>query len=217
MRGAEARHDPWDRYDPNAVWHGRTVVQSLFGASMIGDDELTLEEERDEGTFEADLSTQPLLGTAVQHDLVGLDEFQAGVEAGLLLSFQTDSASFISSGGATTVRVRFSMFVTDLFVGAFASTVFLDAVRVYAGAGPMMVLAWLDRDEDSDDSDYDDYDIDTSIGVGLYARAGIEIQILEGQFLGVGVRAIDTELDFDADSDVEVEGLQAMVTYTIGL
>jgi opacity protein-like surface antigen len=110
--------------------------------------------------------------------------------------------------------------LTDLFIGGFVSTDLSRKARIYAGAGPMLLVGYYkieNEEEDTTTSTFIEEDeTESAVGAGLYARAGIEFRVSENTMLGLGIRAFRSDLDFeDTVGRVDVEGVQAMLTYTM--
>jgi len=216
----EERMERWRREHGPVI---RADMQAFAGVSMLGDDELTFKDVSDydpEAQAEADLSTAPLLGFASFIPVVGKD-LDAGVELGMTGSWWTDSGSFRSSNGVAVVKLDVSLILADFFLGAYARAKIANAVRIYAGAGPLVMFGWYDgTSEELDPSGavIEDDDSRAALGVGLYARGGVEVMLSRNASIGVGVRGISTELDFGGNvGDVEIEGLQAYAAFTFGL
>ena len=194
-------------------------VQGLIGLSMLGDDDVQIDDRSElDPTLEGDtdVSTMPLLGGVGQMPILG-DQFHLGIEGGAMFSWESDRTSVRSQGGATTVRIKTSIQMLDLFFGPYLSAKLFDSVRIYGGVGPAITIAWLDTERDEDDGtseiDVDNRDNDTTLGV--YGRAGVDFEVAKGQYAGFGVRYLDTEFKFDGHPTVDVEGTQAYFTYTI--
>ena len=190
---------------------GETAVQALVGAAEY----LKLEFERSDpavptDTGKADLSTMPAIGIAGQYAIAG-KRVEVGLDGGLLYSWDSDSAQFISTGSGTVVLIDRSLQVVEGFFGPYVSTILADQVRLYAAAGASFMYG---------DADYSDEilsDSETAFGVGIYGRAGVEYRLVDRSLLGLGVRWVATELDFGAPiGNVDVEGWQGFLTYTVG-
>lgn len=182
-------------------------VQVLIGASFFDD----LEFERTAGgsTVEVDLTEVPAFGIAGQRPLAG-GRLEVGFEAGLMFSWWHDDAQVFAPGtGTVIVRLDNWLWLTDVSVGAYVSTVLADRVRLYAGVGPLLMFGYLDTHTESF------AETETEFGVGGYARGGVEIGLADGSFLGLGVRGLTTTVEFeDGQAAAHVEGWQAMFTFT---
>lgn len=189
-----------------------TSVQALLGASLY-DDGLKFERP-DPGDPNnkavADLTQMPLLGVAGQYRLTGDRSLEAGLDGALIFNWWKDSATVTAvGGGAAVISVSTRLFMTDISFGGYAATVLNDWLRLYAGAGPLVIFA-SGRFGDETGSDSED-----GFGVGGYVRAGAEFRIDQGSFLGFGVRALTSDINFGGRiEDVDADGLQVMLTYT---
>ena len=140
------------------------------------------------------------------------DLFEYGFETGANLSMENDtnvlSASGGSSGGTIKVAIDNKMFLFDYFAGGYVAVNFAKRLRLYAGAGPLLIYgSW----EHEPDNIYDEFDDETEskLSAGVYGRAGLEVAIIEKLSFGAGIRAITTGLEFDDSlGDIKVEGPQ---------
>lgn len=206
---AQAQYNTYDYWDKNYT------VQALLGAVQF--ENLKLDVENGTETEEIDLSLIPQLG-AGWGTLPKGDRFQYGLECSFLLGFKIDNISFISSGGAATIRISSSMWMFDLAGGPYAS-LFLDKkhrVRIYAAGGPLMTYA--DYSSDRDEGGTIENTNESAFGIGLYARTGFEFRIYEAGMLGLGVRGSWANLDFsEVGGSSELTGIAAFVSFTAGL
>lgn len=191
---------------------GATSAQALIGASLY-DDGLRFERSDPNDPTNvavADLTQMPLLGIAGQYRLTGDRAFEAGLDGALIFDWWSDSSSVTAVGGGTAVVSRSArLFFTDISFGGYVATVIDGWLRLYAGAGPLMLFAsGKFGDETGSDSE-------TGFGVGGYVRAGAEFSIDEDSFLGFGVRAMTSDVNFGGQiDDVDVDGVQVMLTFT---
>ena len=206
----ERHEDEW--------WEGQTAVQGMLGALSLDHDIKFETESTDEpgNTAETSIGTLPLIGIAGQLPLAGRN-VDIGFEAGIIFSWARDDAKAVSTGNGTVlVRVDNDLYLTDVFAGIFISRVLANKVRVYIGAGPMMVFGQLDADIEEETFE-DRHDSDSDFGAGGYVRGGLEFRLPDGSFLGFGVRAFKSDLDFDDDlGDQDLSGVQGMLTFTTG-
>ena len=114
------------------------------------------------------------------------------------------------------VDVDLDFFAQEIFAGLFASRVSRNGMwRMYVGGGPLMVFGQADIDYENEVDVFDE--TDSAFGTGLYARGGIEYRLGDGSLLGFGLRAFTADLDFDDEiDDAEFEGVQGLLTYTVG-
>ncbi|MEW6747757.1 MAG: hypothetical protein AB1486_33940 [Planctomycetota bacterium] len=203
-------------------WEDHTAVQVLLGAAFLGDDDLEFESRSSTDPSlkaETDLSTMPLIGAFGQLPFAG-SQTQVGMEAGLLFSWWRDSARVVAAGGGTAfVELDTSLVLFDFSAGAYVSSVLWDKLRVYAGAGPLLMFGYLDSEDEQGDAagSVSVDETDSTFGVGGYARTGIELRLPDRSFIGLGMRWLRTELDFSSDlEEVDIDGLQFGLTYTKG-
>jgi hypothetical protein len=193
--------------DPRA-----TSVQALIGAALY-DDGLRFERsDPDDPTRAAlaDLSQMPLLGIAGQYRRAGHPAVAARPHGALIFSWWDASSEVLASGGGTAViSISRRLLFTDLSFGGFVATVLDDWLRLYAGAGPLMLFAsGRFGDETGSESV-------SGFGLGAYLRAGAELRIDEHSFLGFGGRAVWSEVELGGTvEDVDADGIQLMLTFT---
>jgi hypothetical protein len=206
----------YHKYD---TWDQNYTVQALLGAVKYDD----LEFENTDGSaepLETDLSTIPQLGGA-WGTLPKGDRFQYGLECSFLLGFKFDEVKYASAGGSgLTVVLSTSMWMFDLAGGPYANLRLTDNIRLYGGAGPLMIYADYrsEREETGTTTDETYNDNESAFGIGIYARTGIEFRIHERGMLGLGVRGNWSNVDFsDVGGSSEISGIAGFVTYTAGL
>lgn len=139
-----------------------------------------------------------------------LEFLEYGFETGINFSMENDtdvlSASGGSSGGTVRVSIDNKMFFLDYFAGGYVAVHFANRVRLYAGAGPLLIFGMWEREHD--DGEYED-ETESKLSAGIYGRVGFEFRIVEPVSIGAGIRGISTGLKFDdSQRDIEVEGLQ---------
>jgi hypothetical protein len=204
-RGQYSEYDTWDK---------NYAVQALLGAMKFDDLEFEVEDGQKE---EADLSTIPQLGGA-WGTLPKGDRFQYGLECSFLMGFRVKDLEYLVINSGLRAEVSVSLWTFDLAGGPYAS-LFLDKgkkVRLYGGAGPLMMYADYNSDKDLSDDTTDDED-ESAFGVGVYARAGLEIRMYKYGMLGMGVRSIYADIDFnEVKGTSDVRGIAAFVTFTAG-
>lgn len=209
-RGQYSNYDTWDE---------DYTVQALLGAVKYRD----LEFDNTDGSADpirTDLSNIPQLGGA-WGTLPKGDRFQYGLECSFLLGFRFDEINYASAGGSgLKISISTSMWMFDLAGGPYASLRLTDNVRLYGGAGPLMIFADYDAEREETggtaDGTYDNSE--SAFGIGAYARTGIEFRVHERGMLGLGVRGSWTNIDFsDVGGSSDISGLAGFVTYTAGL
>jgi hypothetical protein len=193
----------------------RPVVQSLVGASLYERGDVVVDgvSTSDPGAFAvADYGTVPTVGVAGMQPLSG-GPLHAGLESALLFSWWQKDADVLGGASSPPLQVRTRFWLTDLSVGAYASTSMNRTVRAYAGAGGAMLIGVFDTASNQIDDD----PRDTAFAVGPYARAGVELLLGDGSLLGLGVRGVAAELDFSGGiSDLDLGGVQVFLTYSLG-
>lgn len=171
--------------------------------------------ELDEDSPDLDTETYDITfyGAAAQKPYYK-DMFEYGIETGANLCMENDtnvlSASGGSSGGTIKVGIDNQLFLFDYFGGGYVAANFAKRLRLYAGAGPLLIYGSWEHEPDENDEDITD-ETESHLSAGIYGRAGIEVAIIEQMSIGVGIRAITTGLDFDSkDSagEIKIEGPQ---------
>jgi hypothetical protein len=140
------------------------------------------------------------------------DTLEYGFETGANLSMENDtnvlSYSAGSSGGTAKVAIDNTWFLFDYFGGGYVAANVASRLRLYAGAGPLLIYGSWEHDPDENDDEFDD-DNESHLSAGVYGRAGIEVAIIDRLSIGGGVRAIATNLEFDDSlGEIKVEGPQ---------
>lgn len=203
------------KYD---TWEENYTVQALLGAVKY--DDLQFENTDGGDTNNVDISLIPQLGGAWMTLPKG-DRFQYGLECSFLLGFRFDKVNYAYlGGGGAYVSVSTSMWMVDFSGGGYANFWLTDGIRLYGGAGPLMMYADYKSDRDYDGTDPDVSDIsdhESAFGIGLYARTGLEFRIHEYGCLGMGARWNWSNVDFsDVGGTSDLSGIAAFVTYTAG-
>jgi len=142
------------------------------------------------------------------------DVFEYGIETGANVCMENDtnvlSSSAGSSGGTIRVEIDNQLFLFDYFGGGYVAVNFAKRLRLYAGAGPLLIYGRWEHEPDENDGEIYD-ETESRLSAGLYGRAGIEVAIIEQMSIGGGIRAITTGLDFSSDNsagEIKVEGPQ---------
>jgi hypothetical protein len=135
-----------------------------------------------------------------------------GLEAGVNLCMENDNnvlhASAGSSGGSVRVAIDNELFLLDYFMGGYVAVNPAKRLRLYAGAGPLLIYGSWEHEPDENDDDLND-ETESQLSAGVYGRAGIEVGISQKISVGAGIRAMTTGLEFnDSAGDVKVEGSQ---------
>lgn len=198
--------------------------QAIFGMTVFDEPELTfLDAVSGDGASvaHADVAKLPLLGLAGQLPLnAGHPAVSFGLEAGALVGWRSDSDKVPADNPKQFVSVHVDWTVVDLFMGLFVGVQASDAVRLYAGAGPFLMLGTLEREAvEGDPSWYavPDTRSDTIFGYGVYGRVGIEFSIDNQGWFGLGARGMYGDMEFEGYNDeVNVRAFQGMLTYSHG-
>ena len=198
-------------------WDETYTAQALLGAVQFED--LKLDVADSTQPKEIDFSTLPQLGGAWT-TLPRGERFQYGLEASFLLGFKFDKINYLYLGGdGARVSVSTSMWLFDLAGGAYAN-LFLDAkrrIRLYGGAGPLIMYADYRADRDFDDEEPDEIERESASGLGLYARAGIEFRTHERGMFGVGARGTWSDIDLtDIGGTSDLSGIAIFASFTAG-
>jgi len=199
------------------TWDENYNVSALLGAANY--DNLKFRLNDSASGNEADLSQLPQLGGAWYTLPIG-DRLQCGLETTFLLGFQVDKLNYLYvGGGGLRVSVSTSIWMFDLAGGVYANA-YLDPgrkVRLYAGAGPLIMYASYRAEHDYSDGTDEETENKAAFGLGGYARTGIEFRIHERGMLGLGARGSWTRLDFtDVGGQSEMTGIAGFITYTAG-
>jgi opacity protein-like surface antigen len=171
---------------------------------------MTVEEE--DAILDGDDYKFSILGAAAQRP-AHKGPLEYGLEVGLLFSMDNDRRyTQVSSGsGGGTVYVRFEnkMLLVDYFAGGYVAYSFSKYMRIYAGAGPLIVYGRREYEPDNDEYDSVDSGVESKLAVGLYGRTGVEFTITDNFMIGAGIRALTSGLEFkEPNSKTQYEGIQ---------
>jgi hypothetical protein len=152
-------------------------------------------------------------------DLVGFDTQQSwggerlkyGLEGGALVSWESDVRSIVVTGGGGGANIAVSADVSallfDIFLGGYLSFEPSQRVRIYAGAGPLVLWGQRETDTLTANDETVENESESGFGVGLYGRAGFDVIIKDNIGLTIGARITRTTLSFDDPvGEVDVEG-----------
>jgi len=190
---------------------GGTRLQGYLGVSELTDVTRKDDAGADAVTTDNDV-TMPTVGGGGQWKLGGR-RIDWGVEGLLSLSARGNVSAFATGSGGALVAVNIDLLVVDFFGGPFVSLWVTDRLRLYGGAGPLVVFT-----NYSQDADVEPFSRNGSgFGTGWYGRLGTELLIQGGTSIGIGARFSDTRVDLDSGlGDLDLEGLQYMFTVTTG-
>jgi hypothetical protein len=150
-----------------------------------------------------------------------------GWEGGGYANWIVDDVSvFVLSSGGTTARISFdsTYFGMETFLGLYGSLQPAPWLRLYAGAGPSLMIGYLEigDEEDSDSSDpevasqvvvIDLNEGNFAYGGGYYGRVGVEVFFNPELSMGIGARYQDSQLNAgDSIGTVDLEGTMFMVS-----
>lgn len=151
--------------------------------------------------------------------------FQYGIESGGMISFKNDTSYFVhSNGGATaTIKVKNQLWILDMSLGGFVSVRPWHWFRVYASAGPSIMIGSMAIDDDDveiqplsgvsgNSISYQPSSRETDVDVGIYGRAGFDIILDNGFVLGFSARKVDSEMDFNDSGVISLDSTQYFLT-----
>ena len=139
-----------------------------------------------------------------------------GFETGAYFSMDSEVRSFYASsgggGGVAAAAVDVESLYFDYFLGGFVGLKPARWLRLYAGAGPLLIYG--QRDTEPQVTPYETItdESDSGFGAGVYARAGIDLFFTRNFGISGGARISQTTLTFDnTESEVDIEGWQYYV------
>lgn len=153
-----------------------------------------------------------VFGADAQKSLGG-EMLKYGFETGALFSIDSSvrhlSASSGSEGGKVAVSVDVNSLLIDYFAGGFLSIEPVHWLRLFVGAGPLLIWSLWDSEPEESSSDEFTSQSDSGFGVGVYARAGIDLFFTKKIGITAGARVNETTLCLgDAPYEIDVEGWQ---------
>lgn len=179
--------------------------------------------ENNDPEIEGDEYELKIIGVDAQKPL-SHGNFQYGLETGVLLSWDSDvrqfNASSGSGGGSVSVSVDVSSILVDYFFGGYVAIQPAKWLRLYAGAGPMLIYARHETEptEPTPEPFTDETESESGVGAGVYARTGIDIFLTDSLGISAGARINKTTLSFEdtlGSEDVDIEGWQAYAGLSI--
>ncbi|MCU0577786.1 MAG: hypothetical protein MUD15_13345 [Desulfobacterota bacterium] len=193
-------------------------VQVLLGATRY--DNLSFEHQSaTDPSVEAvsEITLMPALGICGAMPLLK-DPVAMGVEGGALLEWRSDEVTAVGRGGALRVFVDNKVYLLDFFFGPYASVDLGPRARLYAGAGPLLMVGQYEKESDEEESGSEtirDDNTSMAFGAGFYARTGIEFRFEDESLIGICVRGFGSKVDFeDVPDDPDVKGFQILMTFT---
>jgi hypothetical protein len=189
----EQAEEDRDRFTGHVVY-GTLMIQNNDPDLDGGDYEI--------GLFGAD-AQKPFGGRTLRY----------GVEAGAMFSSDSDVRRFAAAsgggGGAVAVSVDISSVLIDYYFGGFVSFEPADWLRIYSGAGPLLIYGLRETEPEASEGEETTTESESGLGAGLYARAGLDLFFTKNLGLCAGARINETTLSFeDAAGKVDVEGWQ---------
>ena len=185
----------------------RPLIQGMIGATSF--DEFEFDGSGSSPVATVDPDVMPTLGFSLQQSVTQPEAgWDAGVEGGANVGFVVNQYAFAFGGGGGTVIVNANSPFLNLFGGGWVGKHFRNGMRVFAGAGPLWLIAWAE----SNDPDFDF--ADSSSRFGSYVRGGVEFDIGPAGTLGVTVQRIDSELVFDTVGKADLTGYVFAVSLT---
>ncbi len=193
-------------------------VQAMLGATHYSDLSFEQQSITDPSVeAESEISLMPTLGICGGMSLLK-EPATLGLEGGVLFGWRSDSVTAVGHGGTIRVDIDSNLYLLDLFLGPYVSANLGQRWRIYAGAGPLMMVGQYDKRSDEHVSESETIREDKTsmaFGGGLYARTGIEFKFEDGSFMGLCVRGFRSRLDFeDVPEDIDVNGIQFLITFT---
>jgi opacity protein-like surface antigen len=184
-----------------------TIIQCILAQMNLEEDDTDVQDD----TYEL-----PFIGVAVQKPF-NKKRLVYGLESGALLSFDNETrhinASGGSSGGSATVVIDNEMFLLDYFLGGYLSIEIARRLRLYAGAGPLIVYGSREIKPENEDDVTIQPVTESGIGFGAYARAGLELKIVDYFMIGAGLRTMTSGLEFEDEvGKNKIEGTQYYIS-----
>ena len=197
---------------------GPKYTQLLAGQLQLSNDLVAL--EYDDTHYLGELDTLPYFGGAAQI-VMRSGRFGYGWEAGGFISWKNDNFAYSAQsgpGGATlTVNFDNEFWAFETFMGCYAEIKPVESIRLYLGAGPLILFGRADRENLSNPPStpetlgsiivIEGNNSDTDISAGYYARFGTEIRVYDNFWVGLNVRYMDAQLDLSQSlGDFNVDG-----------
>jgi len=108
------------------------------------------------------------------------------------------------------------MLLVDFFGGGYVSVDFAKRLRIYAGAGPLIIYGRREFEPEDSGSISIQTETESDLSVGVYGRMGLEFKLTDIFLVGVSLRGIKTSLEFNEPvGKIEIEGLQYFLNLSI--
>ncbi len=199
-------------------------IQFLAGELHLDDGSVSI--TREDTDFEAEVSTLPYLGGAVQQPLRD-GVFGYGWEAGAFLSWKNDQVSYYAkSGGNGTqvlINIENAFWAIETFMGAYLQVKAFNRARLYVSGGPLAMFGYAESEGVDDEVIIqssaviikDGANSDTDLSLGWYSRTGAEMRVGKHTWIGASISYMDVDLDLsDSLGDFSIDGEMYLFTIT---
>ena len=100
-------------------------------------------------------------------------------------------------------------FLFDYFFGGYVSFEPVKWLRLYLGAGPLIIYGTRETEQDDPNTQEVETRSESGLSAGVYGRTGVDIIFAEKFILSAGIRRTKTGLSFEETTgEVDVEGWQ---------
>jgi opacity protein-like surface antigen len=190
----------------------------LYGQLMVA----AFSADDTDENFEGDSFDLTLVGVAAQKPLLADLPVDLGFETGALLSWKNDTRfaqiSSGPSGGTIRVEIENQMLLVDYFFGGYAGFRPTRWLRLFAGAGPLLVYGYREIEPEPYNGASPEKTYESKLAIGAYARCGAEIVFTDRCMLGAGVRATTSGLEFkEPVGSIRYEGIQYFLSFSFSL
>jgi len=146
-----------------------------------------------------------LFGVAAQKPFGG-NLFKYGVEIGALFNWQSETRAYAASGGvcggALAISVDIQSFIFDYFFGGYVSFEPVKWLRLYIGAGPLIIYGTRETEPDDPDTQEIETKSESGLSAGVYGRTGLDLIFAEKVILSAGIRGTKTRKKNSKDSTI---------------
>lgn len=193
-------------------------IQVMLGATRYDDLAFESRSATDPSLeAESEISLMPTLGICGGLPLMK-DAVTLGLEGGVIFGWRNDDVTAVGRDGNIRVYIDNKLYLLDLFLGPYMSVDPGKHTRIYAAAGPLLMVGQYDKSSNEEVSGGETLrDDETSMtsGAGMYARTGIEYRFEDGSMIGLCVRGFRSRLDFEnLPEKVDVKGIQLLITFS---
>lgn len=153
-----------------------------------------------------------LFGVAAQQPFGG-SLFKYGIETGALFNWQSETRAYAASGGGgggtLAIALDIQSFLFDYFFGGYVSFEPVKWLRLYLGAGPLIIYGTRETEQDDPNTQEVETRSESGLSAGVYGRTGVDLIFAEKIILSAGIRGTKTGLSFEETiGEVDVEGWQ---------